>query len=225
MNLLSYKNYLLSMAEELNNNGFMDNGKKYEVKTNINGEYDSSFYISFIMSIKDKKAIDFLKEIGLLNNGRCPLTGLMISSSTKVTFTSKHNSSITFDINSTWYEFTRMRGKWGCLVSPAIIIVGIIFGIVGGFDVYAFCLIGLGLLLTIIFGIYVSAIGGDYLNNRSLSNAIELNPVTLFKILKMERSGEKMDIINASKHDIPKTDFTTFIEWRDLQIAFSECEF
>lgn len=41
--LLMYKDYILLMAEELNNNGFTDNGKRYEVGTNVNGNFVSDF--------------------------------------------------------------------------------------------------------------------------------------------------------------------------------------
>ena len=64
---MTYKEYVLLMAEELNNNGFTDNGKSYEVSTDVNGNFVSDFFRAFILSMRDKNAVDFLKEVGLLN--------------------------------------------------------------------------------------------------------------------------------------------------------------
>ena len=156
-----YKDYILLMAEELNNNGFTDNGKKYEVGTDVNGNFVSDFFRGFVLSLKDKKATDFLKEIGLLNNGRCPLTGLMISAANKSTFTSKYNPSITYGISSKWQEYTKVKRNWGCFISPVIIVVGIILGIANGFNVYAYSTIGFGILIAILSGMYGGANFGN----------------------------------------------------------------
>ena len=96
LNNLTYKDYILLMAEELNNNGFTDNGKKYEVSTDVNGNFVSDFFRAFVLSMEDKGAVDFLKGIGLLNNGRCPLTGLMYSQSSKTSYTSEHCCPVKF---------------------------------------------------------------------------------------------------------------------------------
>ena len=45
---LMYKDYILLMAEELNGNGFTDNGKKYEVSTDVNGNFVSDFFRGFV---------------------------------------------------------------------------------------------------------------------------------------------------------------------------------
>lgn len=212
---LMYKDYILLMAEELNNNGFTDNGKKYEVVTDVNGNFVSDFFRGFVLSMKDKKAVDYLKEIDLLNNGRCPLTGLMISSASKTTFTSEYNFSITYNINSTWLEFTKVKRNWGCFIAPVIIGAGIIFGFVNGFDVYEYSTIGFGILITILSGMYGAANFGNNWNKSCLSDEIGINTVTLFYILKMEESGEGMNYLNASKHDIPSADFDAYMKWRN----------
>lgn len=213
--LLMYKDYILLMAEELNNNGFTDNGKRYEVGTNVNGNFVSDFSRGFILALKDQKATDFLKEIGLLNNGRCPLTGLMISSASKTTFTSEYNSSITYDISSTWLEYTKTKRNWGCCISPAIIVAGIVLGIVNSFNVYTYSTIGLGILIAVLSGMYGGTKLGDNWNKLCLSNELGINTATLFSILKMEESGEGMNYLNASKHDIPFSDFNAYMQWRE----------
>lgn len=212
---LMYKDYILLMAEELNNNGFTDNEKKYEVGTDVNGNFVSDFFRGFVLSMKDKKAVNYLKEIGLLNNGRCPLTGLMISSASKTTFTSEYNSSITYDINSMWLEYTKVKRNWGCFIAPVIIVAGIILGIVNGFNVYAYSTIGFGILIVILSGMYGGANFGNNWNKLCLSNEIGINTVTLFYILKMEESGEGMNYLNASKYDIPSADFYAYLKWRN----------
>lgn len=58
---IMYKDYILLMAEELTTNGFTDNGKKYEVCTDVNGNFVSDFFRGFVLSMKDKKAVDYLK--------------------------------------------------------------------------------------------------------------------------------------------------------------------
>ena len=212
---LMYKDYILLMAEELNSHGFTDNGKKYEVGTDVYGGFVSDFSRGFILSMKDCKAINYLKEIGLLNNGRCPLTGLMLSSATKTTFTSEYNSSITYDISSTWLECTKVKRNWGCFISPVIIVAGIILGFISSFNVYAYSTICFGTLIAILSGMYGGANFGNNWNKLCLSNEIGINTVTLFHILKMEESGEGMNYLNASKHDIPSADFDAYMKWRN----------
>lgn len=212
---LMYKDYILLMAEELNNNGFTDNGKRYEVGTNFYGNFVSDFFRGFVLSLKDQKATDFLKGIGLLNNGRCPLTGLIISPASKTTFTSEYNSSITYDISSMWLEYTKVKRNWGCFIVPVIIVAGILLGIVNGFNVYAYSTISFGILIAVLSGMYGGVNFGNNWNKLCLSNEIEINTVTLFSILKMEESGEEMNYLNASKHDIPSADFDAYMKWRD----------
>ncbi|MBP3511801.1 MAG: hypothetical protein J6K19_07185 [Prevotella sp.] len=213
LNGLMYKDYILLMAEELNNNGFTDNGEKYKVGTNIIGDFVSDFSVGFVLSITDKRAIDFLKDIGLLNNGRCPLTGLMISSTTQSVFNSEHNSSITYYISSIWQEYTKKKRNWGCFVSIPIILIGIVIGVINGFDVYIYTTIGLGILLAILFGMYGASKFGNNWNRTCLSNEIGINTVTLFYILKMEKACEEMNYQNASKYGISSADFDAYMKW------------
>lgn len=213
---LLYKDYILLIAEELNRNGFKCNGKKYEVSTTVDGNFVSRFSIGFVLSIKDKKAIDYLKEIGLLNNGRCPLTGLMISHATKISFTSECNSSISFDVSSAWQDEYNAKKNKGCVISPVIIIVGIILGFVNGFDIYANYTIGFGILLAILVVMYGGIRFGNSLNRANLSNKLGINFITLSYILKMESSMNRMSVTDAFfNHNIPFADYFAYMKWRN----------
>lgn len=60
---LIYKDYILLIARELNQNSFKnDQGREYEVGTNVHGDFVSDFSRGFVLSIKDPKAIEFLSE-------------------------------------------------------------------------------------------------------------------------------------------------------------------
>ena len=214
INNLMYKDYILLMAEELNNNGFTDtNGNRYEVSTNVDGDFVSDFSIGFVLSMKEKKAIDFLKEIGLLNNGRCPLTGLMLSPSTKTTYTSEYDSNITYDISSMWLEYTKGKRNWGCFISTPIIIVGIVWGIIKGFNIIAYITMGVGVLLAILSGMYGMSDFGNNWNRRCLANEMGINTMTLYFILKIENSKDGMCSKMTEKYGIPSADFAAYQKW------------
>lgn len=216
LNELTYKDYILLMAEELNSNGFTDNGKSYEVSTDVNGNFVSDFFRAFVLSIKDKEAIDFLKEVGLLDNGRCPLTGLMLSSSTKTIFTSDHNPDIKYDINRMWLEYTKVKRNWGCSLSIPIVIVGVIVGIINGFNTIAYITMGFGLLVAILSGLYGSANFGNNWNRICLSNEMGINTVTLLNILKIEQSGKGFNPDVAIRYEIPSADLEAYVRWKML---------
>ena len=76
INSLSFKDYIKLMAEELNANGFKENGK-YEYDS---FEDDSAMRRLFMMGpVDDPQAMSFLKAQGLLENGRCPSCGAPMS--------------------------------------------------------------------------------------------------------------------------------------------------
>jgi len=73
INSLSFKDYLKLMAKELNEHGFRESGHEYEV-------FEDEFMRLFMMGpVNDPKAMAFLKEQGLLENGRCPSCGAPMS--------------------------------------------------------------------------------------------------------------------------------------------------
>lgn len=75
INELSFRGYLEIMASELNENGFRDyDGSEYEV------DDDPKFWKYFMMGpVNDPKAMAFLKNQGLIENGRCPTCGAPMS--------------------------------------------------------------------------------------------------------------------------------------------------
>ena len=212
---MTYKEYVLLMAEELNNNGFTDNGKSYEVSTDVNGNFVSDFFRAFILSMRDKNAVDFLKEVGLLNNGRCPLTGLMYSPSTKISYVSEYNPTINYDINGMWLEYTKVKRNWGCFFAIPIIIIGIAIGIVNSFNTIAFVIMGLGVVAAIWSGIYGGANFGNNWNRLCLSNEIGINTVTLLNILKIEKDGKGYSPDVVQKYEISSADIKAFLSWRN----------
>ncbi|MBR2777335.1 MAG: hypothetical protein IKD75_09580 [Prevotella sp.] len=214
LNNLTYKDYILLMAEELNNNGFTDKGKKYEVSTDINGNFVSDFFRGFVLSLEDKGAVDFLKEIGLLNNGRCPLTGLMYSQLSQTSYTSEHNPAINYEINRKWFEYTKEKRNWGCFVPIPIIIVGIVIGIINGFNTIAFVTMGLGVLIAILVGMYGGAKFGNNLDRLFFSNELGINTLTLIGILEIEESGKGHSPDIVQKYEIPSADLERFLRWK-----------
>ena len=213
---LMYKDYILLIAEELNNNGFKDeDGKKYEVGTNVHGGFVSDFSRGFILSIKDSKAIDFLKQVGLLNNGRCPLTGLMLSPSTTMTYTSEYSSNIQYDINKRWLDYTKEKKNWGCFVSLAVLIIAIIVGIINEFNTTIYIILGAaasGLILSVMYG--MSNFGNNW-NKLTLSNEIGINTVTLNYMAKIwnDNSDKAVFRKKAIENEIPKADMSAFEDW------------
>lgn len=213
---LMYKDYILLIAEELNRNGFKDdNGEEYKVSTNVYGDFVSDFSRAFILSMKDPKAIDFLKQVGLFNNGRCPLTGLMLSPATKMTYTSEYSSSIQYDINKKWLDYTKEKKNWGCFVSLAVLVIAIIAGIINKFDTTIYIIMGaaaLGLILSVMYG--MSNFGNNW-NKLNLSNEIGINTVTLNYLAKIWNDNSDKDVFRnkAIANEIPKADMLAFENW------------
>lgn len=80
VNRMSWSNWNETMAKELNAAGFKARGLNMELgKWEDNYEpysSDPSSPQSFIMGpVRGAKELDYLKSIGLLNNGRCPMCG------------------------------------------------------------------------------------------------------------------------------------------------------
>ena len=227
LNELTYKDYILLIAKELNNNGFADDkGEVYKVGTDINGNFVSDFSRGFILSIKDKEAIDFLKEIGLFNNGRCPLTGLMLSDKTTTKHTSEYDSHITYDISTLWEKYTKSRINWGCIVPIPIIIIGIIIGFIYSFSTMAYVVIGIGILVGISSIMHRMSKFGNNWNTICLSNALGMNTITLFHIQKLRKSNVDItyQMIKMLENGIPSGDLLSYMNLenqerleRDLQ--------
>lgn len=212
---LTYKDYILLIAEELNKNGFTDGeGKEYKVRTNSYGDFVSDFSRDFILSIGNKEAIDFLKGIGLLNNGRCPLTGLMLSDTTTTTYTSEYSTNINYDISTLWKKYTTPKRNWGCFVSIPVIIIGIIIGLINSYNTIVFIVIGIGLLLGIFSIMYGWCNFGYNWDMTCLSDALGMNNITLLHIIKLRKSNIDIahQMIKMFENGIPSGDLLSYMK-------------
>lgn len=90
---MSYQEWMETIAKELNTAGYKTKGVgstllDYEV-------YESETF--FMGSINDPNAMEYLKRIGLVNNGRCPMCGRPINGNPG-RFTDGFNSNLHFQI-------------------------------------------------------------------------------------------------------------------------------
>ena len=102
INNMSYRKWMETIANELNAAGFrgegynaaagrfMKNAVPYEV-------YDIRTF--FMGALNDANAMEYLKSIGLVNNGRCPMCGAIIKGSPS-RFISGMNPDLNFQICS-----------------------------------------------------------------------------------------------------------------------------
>lgn len=94
VNSMSYLEWMQTIAKELNDAGFRTKGMEGRVPYSV-CERDCHYF--FLGSINDSDAMDYLKEIGLVNNGRCPMCGAEIKGG-PWRFTDGYNSSLNFHI-------------------------------------------------------------------------------------------------------------------------------
>lgn len=208
---LSYKDYILAMEKELNAKGFLFEGKPYEVSTNVKGNFVSNYSRAFILSIEDSKAIEYLKEIGLINNGRCPLTGLMISNSAKTIYTSKYNDNIKYEINKLWFEYNKNKKNWGCFIGIIIIIISIIILFCDGLGCLFYYTLGFGVALIVLFSMYALAKFGNNWNMLCLSNQLGINTIALYEIIKIEKKDGLSSI--SINNNISHGDLELYKKW------------
>lgn len=81
INRMSWQEWNETMVKELNENGFKtkefnDNLGKWTMTGQYNAGDDPKLFI--LGEIDDSNAISYLKKVGLLNNGRCPMCGKTI---------------------------------------------------------------------------------------------------------------------------------------------------
>lgn len=103
---MSWREWAETMARELNEAGFKHVGitsdpethalrkelKPYSVEEDADGPK-----LFLLGSVESSKEIDYLKNIGLLNNGRCPMCGNMINGSPG-RFTSGYDPNYHFQV-------------------------------------------------------------------------------------------------------------------------------
>lgn len=209
---LSYKNYILAMEKELNAEGYRNDGKPYEVSTNVNGDFVSDFSRAFVLNIKDMKAMQYLKDIGLIDNGRCPLTGLMITDSTRAIYTSECNSNIKYEINKEWIEYNKVKRNWGCFVGLFICVASIFVLFSEGLGSAFYYTLGTGVALVVLFSMYGGTKFGNNWNKICLSNQLCINTITLHEIMKIE-DNEGLSSKSIKEHNIPSGDITLYQRW------------
>lgn len=102
INSISYQEWMEIIAKELNAAGFK--GESYNIAVgrfvkNM-AEYKVHDANTFFMgAINDANAMDYLKSIGLVNNGRCPMCGAVIKG-VPSKFTDGMNPNLNFQICS-----------------------------------------------------------------------------------------------------------------------------
>ena len=70
----------------------------------------------FMGAINDANAMDYLKSIGLVNNGRCPMCGAAIKG-TPSKFTDGMNPNLNFQICSSCRREGQRMNKTGCMLA------------------------------------------------------------------------------------------------------------
>ena len=124
---ISYQELLSLMCKELNNAG-------YKRKWRINGNYTYMEYEpheDLIISevIDDIKALNYLKQIGLLDNGRCPQCGRNMNNTCR--FTSGFNPNATYYICQSCYQrgmgvqnqSNPLKNNSGCMLFIVLLII------------------------------------------------------------------------------------------------------
>ena len=108
-----YIRYLEAMAKELNDAGYKIRGRLGNNTYELEYKIDDDTPDLFIYGINDSKAMNYLKQIGLVNNGRCPICGSPIKSNT-CSYTSPTDPNISFYIcNECYRGSTNMQRKMG----------------------------------------------------------------------------------------------------------------
>ena len=100
VNNMSYSDWMETIAKELNAAGFMAEGyseEHHRFMKNIAPYIVRDVRYFFMGAINDAKAMDYLKFIGLVNNGRCPICGNSIKGTPSM-FTSGLNPDLCFHI-------------------------------------------------------------------------------------------------------------------------------
>lgn len=126
LNAMSYLEWMETIANELNEAGFRGPGYSEVKKRFVNhiSPYkvrDVDYF--FMGSINDSEAMDYLKSIGLVNNGRCPMCGDPIKG-TPSRFTSGMNADLNFHICSSCRKggqsMSVNHAGTGCIVALAL---------------------------------------------------------------------------------------------------------
>ena len=123
LNGMSYPEWMETICKELNEAGFKGDGfspEKHKFVKNYSPYevHDARYF--FMGSLNDYKAMDYLKSIGLVDNGRCPLCGAQIKG-TPSRYTYGLNPKLNFHICSSCrrdgQSMSVYPSKSGCIVA------------------------------------------------------------------------------------------------------------
>lgn len=94
---MSWREWTETMAKELNEAGFKCKGVSNKLQPYTVWEGEDSPKLFLLGSVEKVEEITYLKNIGLLNNGRCPMCGGMIKG-TPGRFTSGYDPNYHFQV-------------------------------------------------------------------------------------------------------------------------------
>lgn len=130
---LSFEKYIELICMTLNKAGFKKKIRDYDENYKYEN-YDPYIDIIIVDVIKDHKALDYLKKVQLLDNGRCPECGNTMRNEYK--FTSGFNPKASYYICKKCYkegEFlqrtsTSNKRNSGCMIALSIVFIIIFIG-------------------------------------------------------------------------------------------------
>ncbi|MCI1786345.1 MAG: hypothetical protein LKI59_09475 [Bacteroidales bacterium] len=128
VNNMTYEQWMEAIAKELNDAGFKARGYNQELQ-----KWQDNYvpYVVgdpkdfFLGGLRDVEALDYLKSVGLINNGRCPMCGNPIKGHPG-SFTSGYNPAFNFQIcqncaNEGKSVSVNPANSSGCLVALLLI--------------------------------------------------------------------------------------------------------
>lgn len=124
VNAMSYREWMETIAKELNNAGYKGRGfneKTGRLEANCVPYEVGDLRFFFQGAINSAEHLNYLKSIGLINNGRCPLCGAQIKG-TVFTFTDGFHPDQTYHICKSCYKegassSINPANRTGCLVA------------------------------------------------------------------------------------------------------------
>lgn len=97
INAMSWREWTETMAKELNGAGFQYKGIGNKLESYSVGKEEDGPKLFLLGSVENSEEITYLKNIGLLNNGRCPMCGNKIVG-TPGRFISGYDSNYHFQV-------------------------------------------------------------------------------------------------------------------------------
>ena len=122
---ISFDKYMALIAKELNDEGFRVKNNRGEAS-----KYSPDEFLIDVDVIKDENALNYLKRIKLIDNGRCPKCGNVMNKN-KYTFTNRFNPNASYYICKSCYNkglnlqraFNPSSNNKGCLLFILLLII------------------------------------------------------------------------------------------------------